>query len=332
MQGRLENALKTEKNIQSILSTMPQYVVDYYYNLATKREPKSCLEYLRKIKNFLTYVNKDIAFITDTDIARYMKSIEVTNRGGVSKETSFSYRKQVHTILNSFFEYLKKKKYIQENPVGLIERENSADYVKRKFLNEKELRKILVAIQNGAGSNKAKAKQANWKERDLAIFMLFIQTGIRETALTEINISDIDFNSKKLKVIDKGHKEKDIILSDEVIEALSKWIAKRNKLMSQSNQNNIDALFVSSERKRITSQAVSNLIIKYSREALGIKITPHKLRAAYANILLRKTGNLHMVSKLMGHARPDTTEIYLDDNSDEDKERAANIIASSVFK
>ena len=43
--------------------------------------------------------------------------------------------------------------------------------------------------------------QYKWKSRDRAIMMLFMQTGIRETALSEINIEDIDFENHSIKVL-----------------------------------------------------------------------------------------------------------------------------------
>lgn len=313
MQGRLEHTIKTENNIDKILLELPEVISEYYLNLSAKREPKSCLEYLRKIRNFLKFIDenniKDINFnnIKDTDILRYMKSLETTIKNGETVETSFSYRKQNHTILNSLFTYLYKKEYINKNPMLLIERETGKDKPNRKFLTEKELKKILKSVNNGAGSERMVHRQEKWKSRDLVIFMLFMQTGMRETALTEININDIDFENKTLSIIDKGHEKHYYILDDEVLLCIRNWIHDREVLMCGKEN---DALLISSTRERISATSISNIVKKYSEEAIGYSISPHKLRAAYCNLLLRRTGNLHLVSKLVGHKRPDTTEIY----------------------
>lgn len=334
MKGRLENTIKTERNTDCLLSEMPEYVTEYYLKLSSKREPKSCLEYIRKIKKFLQFVNPDdikhidLKQISDTIIAKYMKKLETTERNGVIVETSFSYRKQNHTILNSFFTYLNKKGYVDKNPMELIERETGKDYPHRIFLKENDLKNIIISVDNGAGTTRMINRQKEWKERDLAIIMLFIQTGMRETALAEINIDDINFDEKTLTVIDKGHEKHIYVLSDKVIMVLQEWLYHREVLLEREKN---DALFISANRTRIVAASISKIVKKYSKDALGYEISPHKLRAAYGNILLKETGNLHLVSKLMCHKRPDTTEIYLDDTSIEDKQKAAEIITSVIF-
>lgn len=335
MKGRLENTIKTEKNTDCLLSELPEYVTEYYFNLSSKREPKSCLEYIRKIKKFLQFIDeknlKNIDFnnISDLTIARYMKKLETTEKNGSIVETSFSYRKQNHTILKSFFTYLYKKGYINNNPMDLIERETGRDHPHRTFLKENDLKDILASVESGAGTNRMINRQKEWKDRDLAILMLFMQTGMRETALTEINIEDINFETKTLTIIDKGHEQHTYILSEKMLDALQEWMYHREVFLRGAKDT--DALFISVNRKRITSASISKIVRKYTMEALGHEVSPHKLRAAYCNILLNKTGNLYLVSKLVGHKRPDTTEIYLDDTSKEDKEMAAQLITDAIF-
>ena len=82
MQGRLETKLKTEAKIRSQLDEAPKYLQDYAYNLSSSKEPRTVLEYIRKIKLFLTFLNEDynqidISKVTDSDISRYIASREV---------------------------------------------------------------------------------------------------------------------------------------------------------------------------------------------------------------------------------------------------------------
>jgi len=335
MKGRLENAIKTENNIDVLLEQLPEYVSEYYYALSSKREPKSCLEYIRKIKKFLQFIspndikNVNLKNISETSIAKYMKKLETTEKDGVIKETSFSYRKQNHTILNSFFKYLYKKKYVDVNPMELIERETRKDHPHRIFLKENDLKEMLSSVEYGAGTERMINRQKEWKERDLAILMLFMQTGMRETALAEINVEDVNFEDKTITIIDKGHKTHVYALSDKLIIAIQEWIYHREVFLIGYNKT--DALFISSTRTRITSSSISKIVRKYAYDALGYEISPHKLRAAFGNIMINKTGNLHLVKQLMGHERPDTTEIYLDDSSIDDKVMAAQLISSSIF-
>ena len=175
MQGRLEHKMRNEKNIETLLYELPGCVTDYYYTRASAKESKGMLEYLRKIKRFFSFIsedtkNVDVTKITETDVAKYLRSIEKNvDTNGKEKETSFAYRKQVYTILNSFFEYLRKRRMIIENPMDCIDRPSAVDNIKRVELDEYDLKCILDAVDIGAGTKHQVNRQKNWKERDKAI-------------------------------------------------------------------------------------------------------------------------------------------------------------------
>ena len=82
-----------------------------------------------------------------------------------------------------------------------IKRVRGENFVNRKFLDEDDLKEVLLVVECGAGNRRSVAMQYKWKSRDRAIMMLFMQTGIRETALSEINIEDIDFENHSIKVL-----------------------------------------------------------------------------------------------------------------------------------
>ena len=109
MKGRLEHSLQIEKNIKEILSTLPQYVTEYYYEFKSGRQPTACREYIRKITKFLYYINPSdikhikVIEITKFDITRFLDSIEyITDNNGNKKQSSLSYRKCYHSVLKSF--------------------------------------------------------------------------------------------------------------------------------------------------------------------------------------------------------------------------------------
>lgn len=107
---------------------------------------------LKKIKSFLKFINNntkviDITKISESNVSEYLHSIEQTkDLKGRLRETSFSYRKQVYSILNSFFEYLLKRKLIYENPMEYIERPILNDVIKRKYLDSFDIHFLLECI------------------------------------------------------------------------------------------------------------------------------------------------------------------------------------------
>ena len=245
-----------------------------------------------------------------------MHSIEQTvdSKGNV-KETSFSYRKQIHSILNSFFEYLRKKKIITENPMDCIERPTSRDVVKRVPLDVDHLNCILESVDKADVGIRCK----KWKIRDKAILTLFMMTGIRRAALTEINLEDLNFTLKTITVIDKRHKTHIYKMNNQLETALRDWIEDRGQKIADIKT---DALFISEKKKRISEEAVRDVVKKYSRVALGREreISPHKLRGAFCTILYEQTKDIEFVRRAVGHNNIETTQRYIvDDNRAKDE-------------
>ena len=151
MKGRVEHSLKIEQNIKNILITLPDYVTYYYYEFKSGRQPAACREYIRKISKFLFFINpQDVKSITPINITKYdiacfLDSIEyVEDENGNKKQTSLSYKKCYHSVLNSFFCFLQENDYIKQNPMNNIKRVRGEDCVNRKFLSESELKKIWL--------------------------------------------------------------------------------------------------------------------------------------------------------------------------------------------
>ena len=325
MDGRLEHKISNEKLIEKRLSDLPECVKDYYLSRTSSKESMGSLEYIRKIRRFLEFLGEDtkavdVTKITETDVSRYLHSIEQTvDNDGNPKETSFSYRKQVHSILNSFFEYLRKRRIIAENPMDCVERPTSKDVVKRKNLDSFDVHFMLECIDGGAGSDFAKNKSAPWRMRDKAIITLLAMTGMRETALTEINVNDVDFINGTVKIIDKRHKTHVYKMNRAIREALENWIADREEKLAGQK---IDALFISNQKKRVSVKCIVRIVEKYSLEGLGYSISPHKLRAAFCTILYNDTKDVEFVRRAVGHTCIETTLRYIADDDSARQEAA----------
>ena len=332
MQGRLESQLKVEKRIESLLKELPNEVKEYYINFSSNREFRSCLSYIEKLKAFLLwYCDQedievmDINFreITDYEIANYLKKIEFKQTSEGMEYTSFSYRKQIWTILNSFFDFLDKKRYIENNPVRLIDRPTKKDKVSHVFLKQDDLDAMLQSVVTGAGTNKAKEFQKEWKERDLAILYTFMLTGIRVSALSEIDISRIDFDNNCFVATDKEHKENTYPINSTLKNVLLNWLEKREQILDGIE---CDALFISRFKERISADAVRHIVNKFSEEALGQKVSPHRLRAAFGNLIFEKTKDIKLTSKAMKHEQIQTTMIYMEDDETKVNNQVANIL------
>lgn len=335
MNGRVEIDMEIFRKIENQIIYYPEYVISWYYYLkANEQSAMSCRDYINKIIHFLEFINNDIKGIKLNDIdeniiTQYMIHVKYKVNG---TETSISYRQGVWSCLNNFFNFIYIRNLVDKNyfKIADIERPKGSDLDRinrnRTLLTKDDFKNILSAIENGVGSNKAKGYQKTFKNRDKAIFLIFMTTGMRKTALEEININDIDFDNNTLYSIDKGHKLHTYYLSDDVLKTIKDWMADRQYLLGD---NSTEALFISSENKRMHGNTISKLVDKYANNVLGYHISPHKLRSGFASIMYEETGDIEFVRRVVGHSQVSTTQRYIVTNNKE-REEAVNIMKRAL--
>lgn len=324
MKGRLENTLKIEKEIQVILEDMPECVSSFYYWYRNGTEASSCADFLRKIKAFLNFVNKSVENIKKTDVECYLKHKETKyNSKGELVETTLQYRKNIYTALNTFFEYCLDDGYLTENPCKGIKLPKRIEKPKRKpELTSDDILNIIHRIEEGVGSHKACMRQAEYKERDKAIVLLFALTGMRLGALSEINVDDIDFKKNLITIIDKRHTTHEYQLNRILKKNILNWLEQRDKIL---NGESCEALFISNRRQRMSKKAIETMIGKFGLN----KLTPHCLRAAFCTILYNETHDIEFVRRAVGHSSVNTTMRYI--ITDNAKEKTASIM-NNLYK
>ena len=129
-------------------------------------------------------------------------------------------------------------------------------------------------------------------------------------------------SSLQIKIVTKGKKVQEYIGLDAVFEHIERYLEKREKWHPKSN-----ALFINERGNRLTDISVKNLVVKYSENIEGKRITPHKLRATYACTLNESGMDLDTICMLMGHSSVETTRIYIRGRRNKSAE-AANIMSN----
>ena len=157
------------------------------------------------------------------------------------------------------------------------------------------------------------------------MILMFVNTGMRESALSEINVEDINMETGELTVIDKRHKthKYNLFKSEKLKETLEIWLKERRGILKEKR---CEALFISSRNKRLEPGTIINLVYKYTEPVLGVRISPHKLRAAFCTMLYEETNDIELVRDAVGHSSSLTTQKYVV-KRESAKEKAANIMA-----
>ena len=162
---------------------------------------------------------------------------------------------------------------------------------------------FLNAIQNDS--------ESKTKERDLCIFTLFLNTGMRLSELVGLDLESFDSNLTQVKVLGKGNKERIIYLNEACQTTLRDYLRKR--LDPKYIRTDEKALFISRLETRISAKTIQWLVYKYLRlSGLGHRgLSVHKLRHTAAT-LMYQTGkvDIRVLKDILGHEQLNTTQIY----------------------
>jgi site-specific recombinase XerD len=211
---------------------------------------------------------------------------------------------------------------IRTNPTLLVDMPKLHDKTIVR-LEADETAMLLDYIEHGGDqlTGQKKVYYEKTKLRDLAIVTLLLGTGIRVSECVGLDVDDVDFNNGAVRVVRKGGSEMMVYFGEEVETALLNYLEVRSAITPVAGHEN--ALFYSTQRKRIGVQAVENMVKKYAREITTTKkITPHKLRSTYGTSLYRETGDIYLVADVLGHKDVNTTRKHYA-AMDEDRRRMA---------
>ncbi len=340
MYGRTERELAIEQQIEKKLYGQCSTVRAYYVWLGRKAATTKSkyisyviqlISFCEERMNIPEFSEENFRDISLDMLNEFFHECSKKKRNGVviDKNDDSIVATKICAI-STFFKYLEMRKIIDQNICVYVDRPRLQDKDCITFLEQSEIRELFANIENGVGSSKAVSTQKKWKNRDKLLCMLPLITGIRISALRDINVADIDLERQTLRVIEKEDKTREFDLPDNVIELIKDWLRDRKK-MTETFDCQTDALLIGIYRgqcKRLGATAVNNIIAKYT-STIPKKITAHKLRDTFATNLYRETNDIYLVSELLGHESPDTTKKYVR-ASKEQKKAAINIMSSFV--
>jgi len=329
MSGRIEIENKINDEIIRKLESLPKEVKQWNEVLIISRKTAATRKvYIQIIEDFFKSRElNDTTEIEMLDVINYLSQKQTITIGGEKRVMSDSRMAQIWFALNSFFEFLKNINVFSQNFMDAIPKNKivSGNQIKKEkeLLTEKDFNAILEAIDFPVRTQYL-TDLVTSVARDKCIIMLFMVTGMRKTALMEIDIDDIDMNEGTLRVIDKGRKEHIYYLQKKMLDVLDRWIKDR-EIVLYNIRRYTKALFVDKDGDRVTRSTIDNIVNKYTKAALGKPLSPHKLRAGFCSIMYNKTHDIEFVRRAVGHSNISTTQRYIV-TSKEEKRKASEIM------
>ena len=307
---------KIENNLKTLPPIFTEFYVDMQGDGKSNTTIKNYIEYVAHFMNYVTdgavkndfYIN-----ITPAKIKQYIISLATRKVGDDINKTSDDYQALRWSAINTFFKFLMINDYIQQNPMLKTKRPKINTEHTVTYLSKTEISKVMDAIEQHY--------TGNMLTRDKAIVGLALATGIRVSALVQINIEDIDFVHNSVRVIEKRTKTRTLYFGENTKKLLQDWMVVRTEYYSDVDTT---ALFLSQWKRRITTNGIRNLITKYTQD-IDKHITPHKLRATAATQAAAAGVNVQTIQDMYGHGSIQTTMRYVKALNKE-KKAAVNIM------
>lgn len=263
-----------------------------------KLSEKSIKQYVDSAMKLRNYWCKNLEDITTMEIEAYLsKKQQENNWKDTTLQNNICY-------LRTFYTFLKKKKFIDDNPMDYI------DGVKLEK-HEKEVFSVIdiEKIKKAAGDSK----------RDLALIELLYSSGIRVNELVQLKWKDMDFDHMSFVVFGKGAKEREVLFSEKCRFYLLEYLEERIKIEGRTRDEIMERSVIASSKHNpetkdfegLKTNAVrKNLERLAAKAGVHCKFNPHKFRRTFATDAINRGMPLETLRKLMGHENYETTLLY----------------------
>lgn len=286
---------------------LASFVKDYFNWLVTERclSPRTVQSYRDAMVLFLRYLAdstgervEELVFsdALNEHVVAFLRELEKTR--GVSICTR-NHRLAVIKSFCRFVAYRDPLLAVECRRVTAIP-SKKAEQKLLSYLEPAEMEAILETVQCDSGNGR----------RDRAILLVLFNTACRASELAGLTIDDVVLERPRhVRVLGKGRRWRTVPLWERTVTAIRATL--------QDRRDNNPTLFLGQRGNPITRYGVRYVVRKYAFKAaenhpalLKKRLSPHTVRHTTAVALLRATGDIDAVSKVLGHANLNTTRIY----------------------
>jgi site-specific recombinase XerD len=278
----------------TIIQAIKQFAM---HRTAVGNSPKTIDSYQRELHRLQRFLPQDypVERILANQLDNFLNSdlSQMRFGGGKRKPGSIANTK---AALNSFFKWLQGARHIEHNPAittHIVKQRNLPTY-----LSPEEEKSLLKTIKEIRG----------WQaERDFTAISILLNTGVRLSELTGIDVADVDLDENRLSLKrTKGGQPAIKHINTKLKKILQRYLNQRLQVETEC-----PALFLSQWHRRLSDRQFALRLEMWAKKAgIAKKVTPHVLRHTFASNLYAKTKNLLAVQKALGHEYITTTQIY----------------------
>ncbi|MGI6217780.1 MAG: site-specific tyrosine recombinase XerD, partial [Coriobacteriales bacterium] len=297
---------------------------------AGKSESESCLtrtippEFEEAYEEFGTYLAMEKGASDNTldgymrDVRRYCSFLHDSGRGGIDEATREDISKYLQLLSDYGFASTSMERSLSAIK-GFHKFCVSEDYSKKDPSSTVPLPKTpkklpdVLSIQDVTKLLDQKFEDTPRGLRDRAILEVLYGCGLRVSELVGLDMQFLYLNDGFVQVLGKGSKERISPISGTALAALTEYL-ERGRMLLHPKKVAVPpdgiAVFLNARGRRITRQAVFNIVEQYGRN-VGIEgLHPHTLRHSFATHMLEGGADLRTIQEILGHSDISTTQIY----------------------
>lgn len=284
-------------------ATYPDFIIEFSnYLIGIKNYSQVYVtNMISTLKQFLSFINahkynnkynsiekmslNDLRALTNSDIYSFIYFLAENHY-----QCSSRIKKTEH--LRAFFDFLYRIKHtLFKEPFKKIKREKNICSKLPEYLSFNEAKKVQELYKNSTDEKAI---------RDNAIIHLFLHSGLRVSEVSNLKISDLDFNNDSFLIFGKGNKERTGYINAPTKKALLKYLEIRKNLQAKNKKDN-DTLFLSRHNTQLSVRQIRNLI-KQTYQKVDIQnenYSVHTLRHTCATLLYKNGADIKVIMELL---------------------------------
>ena len=279
----------------------------------------------RTVDSYEYYLNQWMNHIGDQDVAK-IKSSDLTNYlawmrteykpkrwNGNEDPLSAKSLRNVYIALRAFYTWLNKE-FNLPNPAKEITPPKFPQHVIQTFSKEDIEKLIKACIYSREAQTEQRHKFVMRRpsaNRDQAIVLTLLDTGLRATELCSLTVEDVDLKTGKVNVRHgvgggaKGGKGRVTYLGKVARKAVWRYLATR-----EDGSDPKAPLFISAGDRPFNRDSLRILIRRLGERAQITHVHLHKFRHTFAITYLRSGGDVFTLQSLLGHGSLDMVRHY----------------------
>ncbi len=269
---------------------LKRYVID---SLAADRKELTVKAYVGAVRELFCETGKHYSQMTSQDITDFLAIKQ--HRDKISQ----NYKSTLYRYFSAFWGWAYDNEHIKSNIMSKVPHVKQTQKKKERLTDEE-----IEDIRDACNTLKEKA-----------LVELLLSTGMRVGEVSTLNLSDLDLHHKQVSIYgEKTNRYRTGLLTTKAVKALRQYINSREYCT--------DALFICDRKpyNRLQNSSIEKMVKDIAKRAgiTRIPVTVHVYRKTFASIMYKKTKDVLMVSKLLGHAKTDmTVQYYLIDDIDD---------------